>query len=223
MFRQGLIKGDPQAINMWNRAIARNADFAQKFTSNSIVDAVSRGGLTPSDVAKILTRTTGKNTERVGALTQIKDMVGEDSAAWQDLRSEWMGQLFSKGQTDLDMFDPVKFAPHLKRVLRDEPEVMNMMFSQPEIQIMKDLARITPRSGRATLLAGVADLISLRYGVQGNAIAGSFRRTANRLGAFVEGDRPLLAGVGATSGAIHNITPAQVAVGELLQEKQEEQ
>lgn len=200
MFRDGLVKGDPQSILLWNRAIAKSAAYTKKFTANHIIESIATDKLLPDETAKFLFRA-GKATPRVEAIQGLKAIVGEDSESWAGFKSEFITQVTQQGQKSSDVFDANAFQSKWSKLKREDPTFLNSILDEREIEILNDLARSAPKENKGTMLAGIADLISLRYGVQGNAIAGSFRRTANRVGGFVQGQRPMLSGIGAVGGS----------------------
>lgn len=214
MVQQGLIRGDDGILEALKGARKLNEIYKIKFGDNA-QDLVSRivtrgrtvdeGGapvygelaMEPEKVASLLLGSSklGANTSKV--LERIKNVLGVESEGWKALKGEAWFKLFASQEgrgAGAMSFSPQKYKSALDEAVRNNPEMMKVLFTTQEMAQMQALKRVSqsiiPRPGAVNYSGSFTQAlnwITTQFPGIGSKVAGMLRGTINRL------DRPAAA------------------------------
>ena len=153
---EALVRGDSEAIEAFKKARGLRTEYAKKFEADRIVKDIvaDEGGeliLTPTEALNKLF-TAGKLTGKQGsvkALKKIRMVLGRSSDDWKAIKEEAFLRLFvsqEKGSVRNGALERVfsgdKFATSLEASLRESPELMELLFTSRELEMLNQFKRV---------------------------------------------------------------------------------
>jgi cell wall hydrolase len=154
-----LFLGDPEAIKAWRAAIGKRAEMGRIFEGNDLVEMLTarepRSGqvqlkVDPEQAANSIFGRADlgwvgkKNLGR--DLARLRSVLGPESEEWNGLRAEVFGRVARAGEGvpegGVPQFSGQKFMKAWEKAKRDDPQVMNLMFTPEERGIIDKLAEV---------------------------------------------------------------------------------
>lgn len=244
--KDDLFVGDPKAVKAWKDAVRKRADFGKLFEGDDLIEGlteqVSRGGgrnlkvdpeeaanyiLNRSDLGWVGKRNLGRDLKR------LQSVLGPDSEEWNGLRGEVFQRLARAGEGvpegGVPQFSGQKFQKAWEKAQRDDPQVVGVMFSPDERELIDKFAKIaqvvtTPVKGgdnpsntaitAKKLLEPMGRFLSIGGGAGGGAAVGGVPGAAvgAALGSLLKELREVLA-VGKARKLTYGAKPAAEDTG----------
>ena len=153
--------------------------FKERFTSNRIIkDIIKKNDLTPEDTVNLLFGSAqgipSAKSATANAVKILKRELGEDSPGFQSVKDQATQRLFATAVGPNGVLNKREFNAQLAK-FRKNKSLFSEIYSEEE---QKLLSNIGTGAGSKSLLQIAGDILTVRSGVQGNAIAGSVRRLA---------------------------------------------
>lgn len=158
--KNDLFLGDPAAVKAWKEAVRKRSDFGRLFEGDDLIDGlterVNRGGgstlkVDPDEAANyILNRSElgwvgKKNLTR--DLKRLQGVLGKDSDEWNGLRAEVFSRLARAGEgapeRGVPQFSGQKFLKAWDKAQREDPQVVNVMFTPEERELINKFAEVS--------------------------------------------------------------------------------
>lgn len=191
----GAFRGDPRAVQAWNSARARHADYKSTFSAGKndpigrVVEKIIGNRNNPAaianDVADFMYGSAGTNPSslNVGVVNRLKSTLGDRSPEWFAVKQGLFSRLVDAGEGTTP-FGAGKVAQRLNKFLNnDGKEMSRALFSDAErsmLQQYADLMRAleVPQAGAnwsntATFAAKALDKIGSNVGMTVGATIGS--------------------------------------------------
>lgn len=161
---RAILDGNEDALRLWQEARAGRRDVAQRFESDAIlgrlIETVPESGetalrATPQEALNYIFTASGRGAKQGAGRTLrvLRNELGEDSDAWQALREEAFLRLLNnqninnlnQGAEMATNFSGDRFATAFSSMQRNNPEIINNLFTQDEISLMTDLQDVARR------------------------------------------------------------------------------
>lgn len=178
-----LIRGDAAVVELWRRAIASRAEMARRFGGKDLVSKLVERGPNGAELkldsnAAVNLIFGGQNTGWVGrsgmvdGLRRLRQELGENSVGWNALREEVFMRLAREGTKGAQANNPAggtfsgaQFQTAWRTMQDKSPEVVGMLFTPQERQLISQFARVANRVtsyvpggvNRSDTSAGIAD------------------------------------------------------------------
>lgn len=177
---QDLIAGDPAVVELWRRAIASRREMAVRFQGGDLIEKlVERNGgnlkLDPVGAMNLIfgQSNTGfvSKSGMLNGLQRLRSELGANSQAWNSLREEAFLRLGRSGEGATQPlgrdFSGANFAKAWETMQQKSPEVVRILFSQEERNLISQFARVARRvttnvrggNNSSDTSAGVAQLV----------------------------------------------------------------
>ena len=202
-FEFGFARGDVEALNVLSQARGLAQEYAKNFKENRIVSTVIRDNeLNSEQVVNLLLGSAealpATKTASSKALKRVFNIVGRESEAGQAVVDQATQRLFAKHATN-GKLDTTAFGQDWVKFRKNNQSIVEQIWSPEQIAILNDIGT----RGSATDLVKIAgDILTVRAGVAGSAVAGSIRRLAGVQQPAAAGQQPLLRGAVARAGAV---------------------
>lgn len=152
---QALIVGDNSVVDAFKKSRRLNTELNEMFTDDGIIARIletertigggSQFKMQPSEAVNLLfnrSRLVGKQGS-ANALERMKTILGADSAEWAALRQEGFLRLFSNQPVGPETrFSGAKFRTSLDAALKQSPEMMRILYSPEELNMLQRLKRV---------------------------------------------------------------------------------
>lgn len=145
---QDLIRGNTQAVDAWKSARDLRRDFGQKFETDKVVSRIVNEDLTQEEAVNLLFGGSqmGFKTQSGRTIKELKSILGEDSDAFRALKEEAILRLVkNQARTDEGLFSGVKFDTALQKAMKENPTLMNNLFTKEELGDLHAIARVSKR------------------------------------------------------------------------------
>lgn len=145
-FDNALVTGDPNALASMQQARALRAQYGARFQPQNpndqggkIVQKLLDDNATPDQMAQTIFGA-GQLAPSASAsvVTKLKNALGDDQDAWNAVRSAFINKAVTNraGET----LGPQAIVGNLNRFLRERPDLVRQLYSQPEIDRMQRFA-----------------------------------------------------------------------------------
>lgn len=154
------LSGNPEAIRLWRTAIAERARHGRQFERGVVGKVVERDRMSRElklAAEEVSDRVIGRDVSARGGLlrdiVEIRQRLGENSAAWLDFKQDVVLRILDKARGNLmsgrgvdapgdeRVFSATAFAEHLSKLMRDRPGLMRTLFTPRELQALEGVAR----------------------------------------------------------------------------------
>lgn len=170
MVKDGLMSGDQTAVDAWKKAIATNREFAGKFKGNDLIQDLLekeyRSGkmqftVAPESATNYIfgLSDTGfvSKPDLARDMVRMRQVLGPDSTEWRALKEEAFVRLAKAGEGPYNRditardFSGAKFGTAFDGAMKQNPEVMRVLFSPEELKLMQQFRQV------ATMVTTVAE------------------------------------------------------------------
>lgn len=173
LFATDMIKGDPESIVRWKRAIDKTADIKKVFEDDRIIRQFARQDATPEQLRRFLF-----NADSVGAssvaqkvIQKLREATGKDSTLFTALRQESLYNVMEPLISENPNFEA--FARNYEKFVKKNPSVVDELFPEESRKALKMLytasksadARKTFREKFGTDLTGVTATAMFGHGI----------------------------------------------------------
>jgi len=157
-----LLHGDPAAVQKWRTAIGARREMGEVFQQGDLVDRLTqktgsgsarRLAVDPGDAANYIFNSSAlgmvgrKNLYR--DLTKVRDMLGDDSEAWNSLRSEAFARISGAGDGGVEggvqQFSGAKFLKAWNDAKSKDARLIETLFTPDERKTIDQFAAISSR------------------------------------------------------------------------------
>lgn len=165
-FKNDLLSGDPQAVQMWKNASSNYKEFADRWMRKDMLDDLTRPRkgqgrgddveleleVSSADAANFIFGASNlgfmnkRNLQR-DILKMKKIMPGDD---FDLLRQELFMRIMDAGRSGGNQVSGAKLATSVNKVMRENTAVLNAMFTGDEVKMLNQFTRV---ADRATSLA----------------------------------------------------------------------
>jgi len=200
-FEAGFAQGDPQSLEVFKDARELHKTFIERFKENRIVnDIITDQELNPEQTVNLLLGSAeavpGAKVQSSKALKRVFDIVGRESEAGQAVVDQATQRLFAKHARD-GRLDTSAFGKDWVKFRKNNQSIVEQIWSPEQVAILNDIGT---RGGATDLVKIAGDILTVRAGVAGSAVAGSVRRLAGVQQPAAAGTRPLLSSGVARAG-----------------------
>jgi hypothetical protein len=157
---QAAISGDIGTIQRWKDAISAFKNYATKFEGDDLVQTLTERGnfatslkVDPVDAVNVIFGRDAIGFVGKGGLTRdllkIKDMLGDDSAAWKAVKEEAFLRFLRKSDGAMrpteQAFSGGNFAKAWNDAVEKSPHIIRVLFTKEEQQLISQFARYAQR------------------------------------------------------------------------------
>tara|TARA_B100000427_G_scaffold35756_1_gene25924 strand:- start:533 stop:2917 length:2385 start_codon:yes stop_codon:yes gene_type:complete len=159
-FDAGLVTGDRAALEKFKQARGLWRELRTKYEGKEagkiydIIQAV-RNGDANANVANIIfdAQSIGMKKGALQAVKKMKEILGEDSPAFKNLKEDTALRLFNSntkgnqlGKNMETIFSGDKFATSFNAAMKDAPELMKEVFTKEELALINQFKRVAQRA-----------------------------------------------------------------------------
>lgn len=165
VFNNGIVQGDPAAINLVKDANQANATWRQQFTGKDANNAISKyiknaGGpeeIAPENLLDMFTRVGQIGLDNVKA---AKDVLGTDASPI--LKQGYLDKLRSTSLDQNGEFVPAKLQKNINTLLTKNPTLVNSVFTPEELQGLQGISDTAGRYAKTGAKPGVLGRVTLK-------------------------------------------------------------
>lgn len=133
-FATDMIKGDPQSVKRWQAAIQKSDDIHQLFDGDKIIKSFARNDVTAEELRGFIFNSSEAGAKATAANTvrKLKEIVGEDSKQFKQLKFESMFNLVEPLMGDIPDFK--KFSQNYRKFIKKNPSLAKELFDEEDMK-----------------------------------------------------------------------------------------